>query len=78
MMYRIALWIQNLGIWINNKNNINNSNTTNNQQNLSSNSLPYPPGEGGIKIQVIEKLVVEPKLQNMYFKTYKNKTQSKR
>ena len=29
---------------------------------------------GGIKIEVIEKLVVQPKVQNMNFKTHKNKT----
>ena len=45
---------------------------------MSSNFLPYPPAEGGIKIEVIEKLVVEPKLQNMNFKTHKNETKSKR
>ena len=27
---------------------------------MSSNCLPHPLGEGGIKIEVIEKLVVEP------------------
>ena len=32
---------------------------------MSSNFLPYPPGEGVIKIDVITNLVVEPKMQNM-------------
>ena len=47
-------------------------------QNLSSNFLPYPPGEGGTNIEVIKKFIVEPKLQNMNFKTHENKTKSKR
>ena len=38
---------------------------------------PTHPGEGGIKNEVIEKLVGELKLQNMIFRTYKNKTKSK-
>ena len=32
-----------------------------------------PPGEGGIKIEVIFKFVVEHKLQNMNFKTHKKR-----
>ena len=47
-------------------------------QNLISNFLTYPPAEGVMKIEVIAKLVVEPNLQNMNFKTHKNKTKSKR
>ena len=39
---------------------------------------PPPPGEGGIKNEVIEKPLGELKLQNMYFRTHKNKTKSKR
>ena len=32
------------------------------QQNLISHYLTHLPGEGGIKIKVIEKFVIEPKL----------------
>ena len=45
---------------------------------MSSNFYPTPPLGGGIKIEVIEKLVVQPKVQNMNFKTHTNKTKSKR
>ena len=38
---------------------------------------PTPPGEGGMKNEVIEKSIGELKLQNMIFRTYKNKTKSK-
>ena len=38
---------------------------------------PTPPGEGGIKNEVIEKSLRELKLQNMNFRTHKNKTKSK-
>ena len=44
-------------------------------QNLVSNFLLFP---GGIKIEVIAKLIVEPKFHNMNFKTHKNKAQLKR
>ena len=47
-------------------------------QNFTSNFLPFPPGEGGIKIEVVENIFVEPKLLNMNFETHKNKTKSKR
>ena len=40
--------------------------------------LPYAPGELGTKIEVIQKFVVEPKLQIMNFKTNKDETKSKR
>ena len=39
---------------------------------------PTPPGKGGIKNEVIEKLVGELKLQNMIFRTHNNKTKFKR
>ena len=39
---------------------------------------PPPLGEGGIKNEVIEKLVGELKLQNMIFRTHNKKTKSKR
>ena len=35
--------------------------------NIELEFLPSPPGEGGIKIDVIEKSVGEVKLQNMIF-----------
>ena len=38
---------------------------------------PTPPWEGGIKNEVIEKLVGGLKLQNMNFRTHTNKTKSK-
>ena len=39
---------------------------------------PTPHGEGGIKNEVIEKLVGELKLLNMIFRTHNNKNKSKR
>ena len=39
---------------------------------------PTPPGEGGIKNEVIEKFVGEFGLLNMIFRTRHNKTKSKR
>ena len=39
---------------------------------------PTPPGEGGMKNEVIKKSIGELKLQNMIFRTHKNKTKSKR
>ena len=39
---------------------------------------PTPFWEGGIKNEVIEKSLRELKLQNMNFRTHKNKTKSKR
>ena len=39
---------------------------------------PTPPWEGGIKIEGIENLIREPKLQNINFSTHKNKTKSQR
>ena len=38
----------------------------------------HPPGEVGIKNEVIEKLVGELRLQNMIFRTLKDKKKSKR
>ena len=40
--------------------------------------LSYPPLEGGIKNEVIEKVVGELKLQNIIFKAHENKVKSKR
>ena len=40
--------------------------------------LTLPPGEKGIKNEVIEKLVGELKLQNMIFRTHNNKTKSQK
>ena len=37
----------------------------------------YLPPPHGVK-EVIEKFVIEPKLQNMTYKTHKNETKSKR
>ena len=39
--------------------------------------LTLPPWGGGIKIEAIEKLVVESTLQNMNFKTHENKKNPK-
>ena len=45
----------------------------NKEKKIQQNS--YPPH--GVK-EVIEKFVIEPKLQNMTYKTHKNETKSKR